>query len=186
MFLDVAGAADHLRRLANRHSLDLDSVLSVGHSAGGHLALWLAGRHKAPAASPLYAADSLPIAGVVALAPIADIRFAVAKKLSSEALLLVMGGNPEDVPANYDAASPRDLLPLGRPQAHIVGTQDIAIMKNVKHYLAAAVNAGDKSQLIEVPRVGHFEIVSTGSPAFRIVRETIRNMRALIKTGCDN
>ncbi|MCY4020099.1 MAG: alpha/beta hydrolase [Chloroflexi bacterium] len=185
MFLDVGGAADHLRRLADRHSLDLDSVLSVGHSAGGHLALWLAGRHKAPAASPLYAADSLPIAGVVALAPIADVRFAVEKKLSSDALLLVMGGIPEDVPANYDAGSPRDLLPVGRPQAHIVGTEDVAIMKNVKVYLAAAVSAGDKAQLIEAPRGGHFEIVSTAAPAFRIVRETIRNMRALIKTGGD-
>jgi len=185
MFLDVGAAADHLKRLADRHSLDLDSVLSVGHSAGGHLALWLAGRHKAPAASPLYAAEGLPIAGVVALAPIADIRFAVEKELSSDALELVMGGGPELVPANYDAGSPSDLLPLGRPQAHIVGTEDVAIMNNVKRYLAAARSAGDKAQLIEAPRVGHFEIVSTGAPAFRMVREAICGMHAMIKTGDD-
>ncbi|MDE2818224.1 MAG: alpha/beta hydrolase [Chloroflexota bacterium] len=183
MFLDVAAAADHLRRLADRHSLALDSVLSVGHSAGGHLALWLAGRHKAPPASPLYAADSLPIAGAVALAPIADIRFAVEKKLSSEALLQVMGGDAQVAPENYRAGSPRELLPLGSPQAHIVGTEDAAIMNNVKVYLAAARSAGDKAQLIEAPRVGHFEIVSTGAPAFRTVRETICNMHAMIKTG---
>ncbi|MCY4071669.1 MAG: alpha/beta hydrolase [Chloroflexi bacterium] len=182
MFLDVGTAADHLRRLADRHSLDLDSVLSVGHSAGGHLALWLAGRHRVPPSSPLYATDSLPIGGVVALAPIADIRFAVEKELSSDALLLVMGGGPEVAPANYDAGSPSDLLPLGRPQAHIVGTEDVAIMNNVKVYLAAARSVGDKAQLIEAPRVGHFEIVSTGAPAFRTVRETICDMHAMIKT----
>ncbi|MCY4536828.1 MAG: alpha/beta hydrolase [Chloroflexi bacterium] len=185
MFLDVGAAADHLRRLADRHSLDLDSVLTVGHSAGGHLALWLAGRHKAPPASPLYAADSLPIAGAVTLAPIADIGFAVEKKLSSDALLLVMGGSPALAPANYDAGSPSELLPLGRPQAHIVGTEDVGIMNNVKHYLAAAASAGDQAQLIEVPRVGHFEIVSTGAQAFRIVRETISSLLAMIKTGTD-
>ena len=185
MFLDAGAAADHLSWLADRHNLDLDSVLSVGHSAGGHLALWLAGRHKAPAASPLYAADSLPIGGVVALAPIADIRFAVEKALSSDALLLVMGGGPEAASANYAAGSPSDLLPLGIPQAHIVGTEDIAIMNNVKVYLAAAVSAGDNAQLIEAPRVGHFEIVATDAPAFTMVREAICNMRAMIKTGHD-
>lgn len=183
MFLDVAAAADHMRRLADRRQLDLNSVISVGHSAGGHLALWLAGRRKIPAASPLYAADSLPIAGVVALAPIADARFAVEKALSSEALLLVMGGGPEHAPANYDAGSPSSLLPLGKPQAHIVGTEDVAIMNNVKHYLAAARSAGDKPQLIEAPQVGHFEIVSSEAPAFRITREAICNMQAAINTG---
>lgn len=185
MFLDVGAATDYLRRIADRHSLALDSVLSIGHSAGGHLALWLAGRRKAPAACPLYAPASLPIAGVVALAPIADARYAVAKALSSDALIQVMGGSPEDVPANYAAASPSDLLPLERPQALIVGTEDIAIMTNVKRYLAAAVSAGDKAQLIEAPRVGHFEIVSSAAPAFRMVREAIRDMRTTIKTKCD-
>ena len=186
MFLDVGRGADHLRRIAARHSLDLDSIISVGHSAGGHLALWLAGRHKVPAASPLHATNSLPIAGVVALAPIAEIRFAVEKALSSDALIQVMGGSPEDVPANYAAASPRELLPLGKPQAHIVGTEDKAIMDNVKHYLAAAVSAGDNAQLIEAPRVGHFEIVSTNAPAFDKVREAICDMRKTINIKRDS
>lgn len=185
MFHDVGNAADHLRRLAEVHSLDLDSVLSVGHSAGGHLALWLAGRHRIPATSPLYVADSLPVAGVVALAPIADIRFAIENELSSDALPFVMGGRPNDAKSNYEAGSPSELLPLGAAQAHIVGTEDLAIMKNVKRYLSAALSAGDNAQLIEAPRVGHFEIVSTRAPAFRLVRETVSNLHAMIKAGRD-
>src|SRR5579875_2539599 len=47
-FRDVARAADHLRALAPRYSLDLARVVALGHSAGGHLALWLAARPRIP------------------------------------------------------------------------------------------------------------------------------------------
>ena len=183
MFLDVGKAADHLRQLAEANGLNLDSVISVGHSAGGHLALWLAGRHKLSSASPLFMANSLPIAGVVALAAVSDLHYAIEQALCSDALPIVMGGAPTDALSNYQAGSPSELLPLEVPQAHIVGTEDAQIMDNVKRYLAAAESAGDKAQLIEVPRVGHFEIVATGTPAFRLVRRTIGNLHATIQAG---
>src|SRR5579872_5792979 len=44
--LDVAAAADHLRTLAAPYHLDLSRVVAMGHSAGGHLALWLAARRR--------------------------------------------------------------------------------------------------------------------------------------------
>ena len=43
-FLDIARGADHLTALAVKHKLDLSRVIASGHSAGGHLALWLAGQ----------------------------------------------------------------------------------------------------------------------------------------------
>ncbi len=43
-------------------------MLSIGHSAGGQLALWLAGRHRIPAKSDLFTADPLPLRGAVSLA----------------------------------------------------------------------------------------------------------------------
>ena len=45
-FLDVAAGTDYLRELARQHPLDLEQVVPVGHSAGGHLALWLAMRSQ--------------------------------------------------------------------------------------------------------------------------------------------
>jgi acetyl esterase/lipase len=54
-FADVGQALDLLRDHAETHKLDLNRVVLYGHSAGGHLALWAAGRHKLPAASPLRA-----------------------------------------------------------------------------------------------------------------------------------
>src|SRR6266516_7793120 len=47
-FLDVAKATDFLRSLAPTYALDINRVVTVGHSAGGHLALWLAARPHIP------------------------------------------------------------------------------------------------------------------------------------------
>ena len=52
-FLDVARATDYLREIATGYALDLRRVVPIGHSAGGHLALWLAGRPRIPAGDPL-------------------------------------------------------------------------------------------------------------------------------------
>src|SRR5215471_72121 len=64
-FRDVAAGLDHLRVLAPRHRLDLGRVVAVGHSAGGHLALWLAARRKLGASSDLFVANPIAVAGVV-------------------------------------------------------------------------------------------------------------------------
>lgn len=67
IFRDVAAGTDHLRSVAKDRPLDLDRVVTVGHSSGGHLALWLASRHRIPAGAELHDDDPLPIQGVVAL-----------------------------------------------------------------------------------------------------------------------
>ena len=69
-FLDVAAAADSLVYLARDYDLDLDRVVAVGHSAGGHLALWLAARHRLQSDDPLRGRSPLRLSGVVALAGI--------------------------------------------------------------------------------------------------------------------
>jgi acetyl esterase/lipase len=67
-FLDAGAALDYLRVVAPRHGLDLSRVVTTGHSAGGHLALWLAARPRLPADSPLRVAAPLPVKAVVSLA----------------------------------------------------------------------------------------------------------------------
>ena len=177
MFLDVAAAADFLPTIADRHGLNLASAITVGHSAGGHLALWLAGRRRISATSPLYRSDPMPLAGVVALAALADIGYAMQQETSSDALSIVMGGAPSDAPTNYRDASPRELLPLGVPQVHIVGSEDSTIRDNVRQYLDAAEIDGDAGFLL-IPNVGHFEIVAVTEPAWTTVREAIAALSA--------
>ena len=75
-FQDVAAAADALRQAAPTFHLRLDHVVAVGHSAGGHLALWLAARRRLPASSPLHSADPLPVVAVVSLGGLPDLEAA--------------------------------------------------------------------------------------------------------------
>ncbi|WP_447412388.1 hypothetical protein, partial [Clostridium perfringens] len=58
---------------APSYKLDLSRLIAVGHSAGGHLALWLAGRHRLPHTSPLYRSQPLPIDHVVVLGGLPDL-----------------------------------------------------------------------------------------------------------------
>ena len=68
----------------------------VGHSAGGHLALYVRGA-RAPARS----------AGVLALAPVADLAEAYGLDLDAGAVAALLGGGPDEVPDRYAAADPR-------------------------------------------------------------------------------
>lgn len=176
MFLDVARAADYLYSIADLHHLDLDRVIAAGHSAGGHLALWLAARHKLPQSSRLHLEGALPIQGVAALAAVADPILAFEQGLCSDALPAVMGGRPQDVPIHYQHGSPAALLPLEVAQTHILGSEDVKIMSNVQPYIAAARARGDEVELITLPQVGHFEIVATTSPAWQTVQAAIHRL----------
>lgn len=182
MFLDVGAAADFLHQIADEHGLDLSAVISIGHSAGGHLALWLAGRHRIAEASPLFSKSALPIAGVAALAPLADVAFAFDTDSGGDALSVVMGREQPSFDAHLRDGSPRELLPLGVPQIHIVGDQDEIILTNVRHYLEAAEAAGDEPELILLEGAGHFEIVAVDAPEWKVARAAILNLRSAIQS----
>ena len=182
MFLDVAAAADFLRQMADDHNLNLDQVISMGHSAGGHLALWLAARHRIERSSPLFIERPAAVYAALALAPVGDIARLAAGVSDSDALLTVMGGRPEDAPDNYRFGSPSELLPLGKPQTIIVGSEDTDILDNSRAYVDAAVAAGDAPRLTVLPDVGHFEVVSVQSPAWDEVRRAAIDLRDQVAT----
>ncbi len=184
MFLDVAAGADYLPQLAAAHALDLSNVISMGHSAGGHLALWLAGRRRIKRESPLYAEEPIMINAVLALAPLADVARAAEHGLSSDALADVMGGDPASAPANFRNGSPTALLPFHLPQTIIVGSEDAAMLVNARSYVQEASARGDAVELIVLPGAGHFEIVAVGTDAFDAtwgaalrLRERMKNVR---------
>ena len=97
-FLDVAHGIDWIRNAAPEHTLDLDRVVLVGHSAGGHLALWAAGRHRIPPESPLFIDDPLMPKGVIGLAPAADLELTFRNQTCSGASQQLIGGTPEEYP----------------------------------------------------------------------------------------
>src|SRR5690606_25696830 len=112
---DVARGADYLRTLAGDYPLDLERVVTAGHSAGGHLALWLATRPVQPTESPLFVLSPLKVKGAVSLAGVTDLRQSVdpATEVCGGSALQLLGGPPDEVPDRYDALSPIERLPFG-------------------------------------------------------------------------
>jgi acetyl esterase/lipase len=174
---DVAAGADALRAVAA--PLDLGRVLAAGHSAGGHLALWLAARPRLPRGSALWAADPLPVRGVLALAALADLPAAAERGLCGTAVGELLGAPPEAAPERYAAASPAAMLPIGVPQRHLVGEGDPIVPPDyLAAYVAAARAAGDDARLMVLPGAGHFEPVAPATAAWPAVRAALHELLA--------
>lgn len=177
-YLDVGTALDDLRALAGQYELDLGRVVIVGHSAGGHLAMWAASRTRLPTRSSLHMSDPLPVRGVVDLAGPVDISANIQgyEALCRDTVITsLLGGTPATVPERYAQASAIKLLPLGVPQVIIEGThEDFVPRPLAEAYVNAARRAGDPVRLVVVPDVGHFELASPRSSAWPSVASAIR------------
>jgi acetyl esterase/lipase len=186
--LDVAKAADYLRSIANSYALDLRRVVAAGHSAGGHLALWLAARPRIAKDSALavssisgqgekHSASPLPLVGVVSQAGVADLVMGWRRKLGNGAVAELLGGGLQDVPERYAAASPAALLPLGVPQVLIHGTADDRVPFNMSEdYAQAARATGDQVTLIKLVGADHFVLINSLSDAWTRTVQSIREL----------
>ncbi|HKS98881.1 MAG TPA: alpha/beta hydrolase [Rugosimonospora sp.] len=158
-FEDVAAALDHLAVLARDRPLDLTRLAVVGHSAGGHLALWLAARRA-------LAGAVLPTVAV-SMAGVCDLAEAYRLGLSDGAVRELIGGGPDERPEVYALACPTRLAPLGVPQIVVHGTRDAAVPFALSARYAAV--AGPGCRLVELPGVAHFEYLDPGSAAWATV-----------------
>ena len=176
-FQDVAKAADHLRSIAIPYRLDLNRVIAVGHSAGGHLALWLGARKKLPENSPVYMPDPLPLAGIVSLAGVADLAMSWELHLSNTVVADLLGGGPEEIPGRYRITSPIELLPFGIPQKLVHGTGDGSVPFEIsEHYVSIAIAREDKAELIPLDGAGHFELVDPRTKEFDHVLNSVLSL----------
>lgn len=175
-FLDVAQGTDYVRELAKTHPLNKKQVVVIGHSAGGHLALWLAARKNLPRSSALYVRKPLKVKGVVSLAGIADLEgYATNKGSCNAAVARLMGGMPADLPERYAHAAPLHLLPLKVTQRLVQGARDpIVPVTQATTYKDAAKAKGDPAEAIMLPDAGHFDLVAPQSPAWEQVLKAVQ------------
>jgi acetyl esterase/lipase len=169
-FLDAAAATDALREHAAKYKLDISKLVAVGHSAGGHLALWLAARPKLPADSPLRTPNPLPIRKVVSLGGLQDLEQAATPPGSGcgiEVIDKLTGGR------FADTSVPR-LGPLGVQQVLINGENDRIIPTFYAEAYAAPMRAkGDKVEARILPRTGHVELITPNTAAWAAAVEEI-------------
>jgi acetyl esterase/lipase len=176
-FRDAAAGADALRAHAAEYRLDLSHLVAIGHSAGGHLALWLAGRRRLPAGSPLRSADPLRIHEAISLGGLPDLEEAARSEngCGNEVIgRLTNGGSAAPRPNPFADTSVPRLAPLGIPQVLINGRQDRIIpIAYAEGYAAPMRAAGDQVRVRMLDRTGHVELVAPESAAWAAAVEEI-------------
>ena len=172
-FDDAAAAVDHLAALVTAgETLDLERVVAIGHSAGGHLALWLAGRPSLPADAP-GASPTVVVAAAVSQAGVADLVAAAHGRVGGSAVPDLLGGDPGEVPDRYATASPVALVPMGVPTLCVHGEADPLVpIDQSERWAAAAVGAGDPVELVAFAG-GHFEVLDPAHESWRAVIERL-------------
>lgn len=173
---DVAAAYDHVGTSRYADKVDPRRVAAVGHSAGGQLVAWLAGRRRLPSGAPGYDPAArlphlvVPQAGVVAL------TLAAQDGLGSDAPQALIGGGPAQYPARYREADPTRLLPTGVRSVLICGTDDDVVpLSQSRTYHDDAVAAGDACSLELVPG-DHFVHLDPTSEACQRMRDALATM----------
>ena len=176
-FADVAAAADALPHHASALGLDTAQVVAIGHSAGGHLALWLAARRRLPTHSALRCNNPLSIAHVISLGGLPDLEAAAASPdngCGTEVVAQLVGLPLPEHPDIYaDTSIPR-LLPLGVPHDLVNGDQDAIIPRRLATgYFDQSHRAGDTVSLRFVPATGHVELITPESAAWAAAKQLI-------------
>ena len=170
IFADIREAADYLALLGEQLSrLDTDRTVALGHSAGGHLALWLAGSAQLPGGHPGSTGEVPPLRGVVSTGGLQDLEAAEPITLPSclaDIKDALTGPATPERPDPYADTSPARLLPLGVPQVAIHADRDrIAPVALGEAWVARAQAAGDEARLVTVPG-GHVELIAPGTHAW--------------------
>ena len=167
---DVAAGVDHLAHLGD--AVDPGRVVVVGHSAGGHLAAWVAGRASSDPRG-VGGAPAVPVHGAVCLAGCLDLHRAAEVRTGDGATQEFLDGDPADVPGRYALADPRTRLPIGVPVRAVHGDGDVTVEpEQSARYVAAARAAGDDATLRRLPG-DHFTIVEPGGAEWAAVVEEI-------------
>jgi acetyl esterase/lipase len=157
---DVDAAMAALPDLLSGLGLATTTTTVAGHSAGGHLALWLANQgHR--------------IDRVVGLAPVGDLHAAARDGLGAGATQALLGGEPEEVPDRYDAADPAVRL-ARRPSCKLVlvhGTEDTNVPIGNSRGLVAR---HPFVELRALEGVEHFAVIDPASQAWTAVLTAVR------------
>jgi len=163
-FEDVRNGYRFVSQLAKRYNLDPAKWAAVGHSAGGQLALCLAGHEPA-------------VKRVVSLAGVVDLQQAWELHLSDNAVVGFLGGEPAAVPEHYHEADPMQLKISQATQWLIHGASDDTVPPFLsRNYAEQKKTRGENVHYLEISTAGHFDLVDPRSSAWPKVEGTVMHL----------
>ena len=170
-FQDISLATRHiLQEMSKDSRFDHIRTAILGHSAGGHLALWLVGSHRIRKGSPLHSDQKRIITRAISLAGVSDLRLAWKTRLGHGTVTRLMGGTPDEHPDRYNAGSPIELLPMGARQILVHGIDDDTVpVSQSQTFVEKAEKLGDRSTLVKLYGIGHYELIDPESEAWPTV-----------------
>jgi acetyl esterase/lipase len=172
-FQDVAAGADALEQIAPAHRLRLDRVIALGHSAGGHLVMWLAARNRLPDASALKVRHPLRIAGVISVGGLPDLEPEAAQDVCGKGVIARLVGAPSPAHPNvYADTSPAELGAGPESQVQINGDDDPIAPPAFAHAYAARMKGARLTNIV-MPATGHVELIAPGTAAWNQVVESL-------------
>jgi acetyl esterase/lipase len=162
-FEDVAAGIDLLATLP----VDASRVVAVGHSAGGHLGVWAAGRAGLPDGAP-GARPGVAVTGVIAQGGVLGLADCARDRLGEDAALALMGGGPDELPEAYRLADPMALLPAPATILCLHSRRDQRVPYSyAERYVAAALAAGGRARLVETFG-DHFTLIDPATPDWAV------------------
>ena len=168
-FEDISSGIDALAELPELTGV-WGPVIALGHSAGGHLAVWAAGR-KAP---------RVPLDAVVSQSGVLDLALAHRLGLSDCAAENFLGAAPEKDPERWREADPARSVPVPVPVFVLHGARDTTVPRELaENYVQAAGAAGGTVELRLIPG-DHFEMITPGTPAWAEVLQAVEDAAAKV------
>jgi acetyl esterase/lipase len=163
-FEDIRSGYRYLSQIAQRYNLNSSKVAVAGHSAGGQLALCLAG-HEAS------------VTRVVSLAGVVDLQQACDLHLSNNAVVEFLGGEPRTVPDHYREADPMQLKISQATQWLIHGASDDTVPPFLsRNYTEQKKKRGENVHYLEISTAGHTDVIDPRSTAWPKVEGAILHL----------
>jgi acetyl esterase/lipase len=176
-FNDVANATDFIFKNSLKYNLDTSHFITYGHSAIGHLTLWLDARQKLNSSMLLYTSLPTKISRVFGSGAVADLI--VFGKIDESTFSLpsvkeLMGGTFQEKPERYSEGNPFNLIPLSTPVILITGDEH----KIISHYLGddyvkKAFELNDYAKHVIVPNSGHHEYNAPTTASWPYIIEAV-------------
>ena len=183
-YQDINAALDTLAAQAGRYQLDTSRIVAMGHSAGGQLVQWIAGRARIAPSSPLFQAAPLAVRHIISLGGLADLRREQTLiKTSCGRDLEQLAGVPSAArPDVFSDTNAAELMPNGSSTVLITGELDtISPPRAAYAYAARAQSAGDQARVIILPKASHYDEIAASSPAWKLILPVVEQALGIKK-----